>query len=96
MLSNFVARHWPSTESNAVHPGWVSSKLAGPNAPGSTQSGADTLVDLAAPSLDKKIGTGQYFSGRKASEPAATALDEKKQDELIGIYEKLSGVRFPR
>ena len=96
MLSNFVARHWPNTESNAVHPGWVASKLAGSGAPGSTQSGADTLVHLAAPILEKKVGTGQYFSSNKATEPAAAALDEKRQDELIGIYEKLSGVRFPR
>lgn len=96
MLSNYISRHWRSTTtSNAVHPGWVSSKLAGPNAPGSTQSGADTLVDLAAPALEEDIGTGQYFSGRKAARPAGAALDEARQEELVGIYERVSGVKMP-
>lgn len=95
MLANAVARRWKDVESNSVHPGWVASKLAGPGAPGSTQSGADTLVDLASPSLDQKIGTGQYFSGRNATAPAAAATNIKKQDELLGIYEKLSGVKLP-
>ena len=95
LLANAVARRWRDVESNSVHPGWIKTKLAGSSAPGSTQSGADTLVDLAAPSGGKAIGTGKYFSGRKVTSPHPTALDESKQDELMRIYEELSGVKFP-
>ena len=95
MLANAVARRWKDAESNSVDPGWVSSKLGGRSAPGSTQDGANTLVDLAAQDLDESVGTGLYYSRRKPTQPQIAGTDIKKQDELMGIYEKLSGISFP-
>lgn len=95
LLANAVARRWKEVESNSVDPGWIKTKLGGGSAPGSTQSGADTLVDLAAPSGGKAIGTGKYFSGRRPATSHRAASDEKKQDELMAMYESLSGITFP-
>ncbi|KAI9718181.1 MAG: hypothetical protein M1828_006813 [Chrysothrix sp. TS-e1954] len=95
MLANAVARRWKEVQVNSVDPGWVASKLAGSSAPGQTQDGADTLVDLANPGLDQDVGTGQYFTGRKPRSPQAAGIDEAKQEQLMTMYEKLSGVQWP-
>ncbi|KAI9717193.1 MAG: hypothetical protein M1828_007386 [Chrysothrix sp. TS-e1954] len=95
MLANAVARRWKDVESNSVTPSWVASKLGGMSAPGSTQDGADRLVYLAALGQGKSVGTGLYYARNRPTQPQPAALDEKKQDELMSMYEKLSGISFP-
>ncbi|KAL9058746.1 MAG: hypothetical protein Q9162_001614 [Coniocarpon cinnabarinum] len=95
MLAGAVARLWEDVDSNSVDPGWVKSKLGGPSALGSTQKGADTLVDLAGPDLRQSVGSGQHFAGRRVRQPHQAGHDIKKQDELMAIYRKISGIAFP-
>ena len=95
VLANAVARRWKDVQCNSVDPGWVKSKLGGSYAMGSTQAGADTLVDLAAPDINKSVGTGQHFASRRPTQPHRTGSNEGKQEELMSIYAKLSGIKFP-
>src|SRR5674476_1283707 len=46
-LALYVARRYPEVPCNAVHPGWVRSKMSGDVAPLSLEQGADTPVWLA-------------------------------------------------
>lgn len=47
---------------NAVCPGWVKTKIGGPNAPRTVEQGADTVVWLAASAL---APSGKFFRDRK-------------------------------
>ena len=92
ILANAVAKRWKDVESVSVHPGWIKTKVGGSSAPGSAEEGSKTLVDLAA---GKSVGTAKYYSERQVATPHPAALDEGKQDELMGIYESLSDIKFP-
>ena len=96
VLSCAVARHWPNVSRNAVDPGWVKTKMGGASAPGSAKKGAQTPTWLAS-SEPKETGTGKYYasSGRtQALHPGAK--DERTQEELLKICEKISGVAWPK
>jgi len=47
---------------NTMCPGWIKTRMGGPDAPGSVEEGADTAVWLAT--LDNGGPTGQYFRAR--------------------------------
>ena len=94
MLSNAVARYWSDVESNACAPGWVKTKLGGPNAPGDADEGARTQIHLAEP--EQKVGSGGYWVDMKPTKMHAGALDGGKQEKLLKICEELTGVVFPK
>jgi len=48
---------------NCASPGWVRTKMGGPNAPRSVEEGADTIVWLAT--LPDDGPTGGFFSDRE-------------------------------
>lgn len=98
MLADAVARYWPDVQSCSMDPGWIQTKMGGDGAPGVVGTPAKAIADFAAgegksPAGDK---TGVYYTPQGAQSPKKVAVDEGKQDELVGIFEKLSGVRFPR
>jgi NAD(P)-dependent dehydrogenase (short-subunit alcohol dehydrogenase family) len=91
-LAFAVGRRWPGVRSNAVNPGWVPTKMGGPDAPDDLGQGADTQVWLAvAPDADT---TGGYFFHLQPSETHAAAHDERLQDELLEVCAELSGERI--
>lgn len=47
---------------NTMCPGWIKTRMGGPDAPGSVEEGADTAVWLAT--LDDGAASGQYFRNR--------------------------------
>lgn len=93
ILAKAVARLWPDVYSNAVHPGWVPTKMGGPGAPGSLQKGIETQVWLAV-SENAKV-SGRYFYHKKEARYRKEADETDIQDHFIQNCEKITGVHFP-
>jgi NAD(P)-dependent dehydrogenase (short-subunit alcohol dehydrogenase family) len=95
LLAFAVARHWPDVYSNAVHPGWVATKMGGPSATDDLAEGHTTQVWLAVGEDDGARVSGEYFFHKKKSKVLEAARDEKTQDRFVRICEELSQVKMP-
>jgi NAD(P)-dependent dehydrogenase (short-subunit alcohol dehydrogenase family) len=93
LLAFAVARRWPDVYSNAVHPGWVATKMGGPSATDDLAEGHTTQVWLAV-GEDARV-SGEYFFHKKKSKVFEAARDEKTQDRFLKICEELAGVKMP-
>lgn len=93
-LAFAVARLWPEVYSNAVDPGWIRTKLGGPNATDDLPEGAETQVWLATGAGDALV-TGRYFKRRQVLRPNPAANDRAYQDGLLRACAELSGVELP-
>jgi len=94
LLAFAVARRWPEVYSNAVHPGWVATKMGGPSATDDLAEGHATQVWLAVSEDDGARVSGEYFFHKKKSKVLEAARDEKTQDRFVRICEDLSGVKL--
>lgn len=95
LLTKAVARKWPNVLSNAMHPGWVPTKMGGASAPDDLRKGFETQVWLAeSEDADAKV-SGQYFFHKRQSRFLEQADDIVLQDELLAKCEQLTGVKFP-
>ena len=95
LLAFGIARRWPHVLSNALEPGWVATKMGGPGATDNLDEGHRTQVWLAASDEPAAKVTGQYFFHLKPKAVDPAARDEKLQDEVIKICQRLSGVELP-
>jgi NAD(P)-dependent dehydrogenase (short-subunit alcohol dehydrogenase family) len=95
MLAFAVARHWPSVLSNALDPGWVATKMGGPNAPDDLSQGSTTQVWLAVSDDPHATVSGEYFFHRQRQLPNAIARDTNLQDRLLEACAELAGVPLP-
>jgi NAD(P)-dependent dehydrogenase (short-subunit alcohol dehydrogenase family) len=87
-LALAVARIVPSVFSNAVDPGWVPTRMGGPNAPGDLRLGSLTQEWLAV-SDDPAVQTaGGYWHHQRPRKPHPAVHDQRFQDELL---ESLAG-----
>ncbi|HEY2864693.1 MAG TPA: SDR family NAD(P)-dependent oxidoreductase [Casimicrobiaceae bacterium] len=95
ILAFAVARKWPDVLSNAVDPGWVPTKMGGPNAPDDLDEGTKTQVWLATSNDPAVRVSGQYFyhQGRRAPHPAAGK--ETVQERLLAQCARISGILLP-
>lgn len=96
MIALAVARLWPGTVSNAVDPGWIRTRLGGPNATDDVEPGADTQVWLAASDDPDALVTGRFLKRRQVLEPNPQALDVDLQDRLLARLAEATGVELPR
>ena len=92
ILAMAIARRWPNVLVNAVDPGWVATKMGGPNAPDDPALGADTQAWLAVSNDAAAKLTGQYFHHRKPGKMAQAARDPAVQDRLLAYLAQTSGV----
>src|SRR6478736_2037903 len=83
ILAFAVARTSPDVLSNALEPGWVATKMGGPNAPDDLDAGAETQVWLGTSDDQEAMVSGQYFYHQKRPAPLAAARDETIQDRLV-------------
>lgn len=90
-----LARRWPDVRSNAVDPGWVPTRMGGPNAPGDLEAGHRTQAWLAAGADPETEVSGAYWFHRARREPAAVVLDEAFQDAVLEELLRLTGVPLP-
>jgi NAD(P)-dependent dehydrogenase (short-subunit alcohol dehydrogenase family) len=95
LLSNAVARHWPTVLANAVDPGWVPTKMGGAGAPDNLNKGAETQAWLAAGDDPAARLTGQYLHHQRPSGAHPQAADVAVQERLLAECARLTGVPFP-
>jgi NAD(P)-dependent dehydrogenase (short-subunit alcohol dehydrogenase family) len=95
MLAFAVARRWPGVLSNAVDPGWVATKMGGPDAPDDLLLGGHTQAWLAAGDDAAATVTGSYFYHQHVQEPHPAARDRRLQDALLAYCASLTGVALP-
>ena len=89
-----VARRWPGVLSNAVDPGWVRTKLGGPNATDALEDGADTQVWLATSADPEAQLTGSYLKRRTVLEPNPQAADVRIQEAVLERLAAVTGVEL--
>jgi NAD(P)-dependent dehydrogenase (short-subunit alcohol dehydrogenase family) len=95
ILAFAMARKWPDVLSNALEPGWVATKMGGPDAPDDLEAAPKTQVWLATSDDEDAKVSGKYFYHRKQRAPLAAVNDVRVQDRLIAECERMSGVALP-
>jgi NAD(P)-dependent dehydrogenase (short-subunit alcohol dehydrogenase family) len=91
-LAFAVARHWPDVLSNAVDPGWVATKMGGPNAPDDFEEGYLTQTWLAVSEDPAGTVSGRYWHHRRQRTPARDVEDPRFQDQLCARLAEMTGV----
>jgi NAD(P)-dependent dehydrogenase (short-subunit alcohol dehydrogenase family) len=95
MLSMAVAGKWPEVYSNAVNPGWVPTKMGGPNAPDNLNKGVETQAWLAVSEDVKARVSGRYFYHKRETQYLAAAGNDVVQEKFLALCGEISGVQFP-
>ncbi|BCJ76589.1 short-chain dehydrogenase [Catellatospora sp. IY07-71] len=94
-LAFAVARLFPAVLSNAVDPGWIKTRMGGPNAPDSLPEGAETQVWLATADPAEVGFSGRYLKRRQDLRANPAAYDVSVQDRLLAACAQLTGEKFP-
>ena len=94
-LALAMARLRPDSVSNAVDPGWVKTRMGGPEAPDGIALGADGPVWLAAGVDARSLISGRYLRRREVLAPHPQASDRALQDRLLDELSRLCGVSIP-
>jgi NAD(P)-dependent dehydrogenase (short-subunit alcohol dehydrogenase family) len=95
LLAFAVARRWRDVLSNALEPGWVPTKMGGPEAPDDLDAGHRTQVWLVASDDPATEVTGEYFYHMRLRAPHPASRDEERQEALIDACKHFSGVDLP-
>lgn len=95
LLAFAIARRWPDVFSNALEPGWVPTKMGGPNASDDLDEGYRTQVWLAVSDDSAAKVTGEYFYHMQVKSPHPSTRDPKRQDPLLEACKTFSGVELP-
>ncbi len=96
MLALAVARLWTDVVANAVDPGWVRTRLGGPNATDELGTGAETQVWLAASDDPDALVGGRFLKHRRPLEPNPQALDVDLQERVLARLADVTGAVLPR
>ncbi|HEY8473112.1 MAG TPA: SDR family NAD(P)-dependent oxidoreductase [Natronosporangium sp.] len=95
LLAFAVARRWPQVMSNAVDPGWIKTRMGGPNAPDDLPEGAETQVWLATSDEPAAVASGRYLKRRRGLQANPAAYDVALQDRLLAACAELTGEPLP-
>jgi NAD(P)-dependent dehydrogenase (short-subunit alcohol dehydrogenase family) len=95
MLCKAVARKWPNVYVNALNPGWVPTKMGGPGAPDSFESGYQTQVWLATSNDEKAKVSGRFFYHQREVRYNPEADDVLLQEIFLSLCREITGVSFP-
>ena len=95
LLAFAIARKWDGTLSNAVHPGWVATKMGGKSATDDLNKGPQTQTWLAVSEEPAAKVTGQYFFHKQQRKALGAAHDPAVQERLIAECERISGIKLP-
>jgi NAD(P)-dependent dehydrogenase (short-subunit alcohol dehydrogenase family) len=94
-LAAAVARRWPDAIVSAVDPGWVPTRMGGPDATDDLRRGHLTQEWLATSDEPEALVSGAYWHHqvRRKAHPAVTDL--RFQDALIEALARHTGVQLP-
>ncbi|MDF3064958.1 MAG: short-chain dehydrogenase/reductase [Polyangiaceae bacterium] len=93
-LAAAVARRWPGVLSNSVDPGWVPTKMGGPNAPDDLRLGHLTQEWLATSQASEACTSGGYWHHQRRTEAHASVSDVSFQDQLLEELARATDIRF--
>ncbi|UDM52772.1 SDR family NAD(P)-dependent oxidoreductase [Cupriavidus sp. MP-37] len=93
-LSAAVARLWPDVISNAVDPGWVPTKMGGPDAPDDLRLGHLTQEWLATSDEPAALTSGGYWYHQQRQRPHPAVNDIRFQDALLAELARATGTRL--
>lgn len=94
-LAAAVARRWPDVLVSSVDPGWVPTKMGGPNAPDDLRLGQLTQVWLATSDDPDALVSGGYWHHQRRQEPHTATGDLAFQNQLLEHLEQATGIRLP-
>ena len=89
-----VARRCPHVLSNAVNPGWVPTKMGGPQAPDDLELGAETQVWLAVSGEPDALVSGKFVYHKQIRSAHPAASDVNFQNQLLDACARLTGVEL--
>ena len=89
-FSAAVARIWPDVLSNSVDPGWVPTKMGGPNAPDDLRLGHLTQEWLATSNDPEALTSGGYWHHQRRVKPHP-AVHDKVQAQLLDELARATG-----
>ena len=92
LLAFGVARRWPDVLANAVHPGWVPTRMGGTGAPDDLDQGHLTQAWLAVSEDPGARVTGGYFYHQRQRDAHPAAQGPELQDRLLDYCRDMSGV----
>lgn len=95
MFAKAVARRWPDVYANALDPGWVPTKMGGPGATDSLESGYETQVWLSVSDDPEAKVSGRYFHHKKEEQSNPEADDIELQDRFLSLCEEITGITLP-
>jgi len=94
VLAFAAARHWPSVLSNALEPGWVPTRMGGPDAPDDLSLAPVTQAWLAVSDDPAATVTGEYFYHKGLREVHPAVRDVAFQERLLQYCAAISGVAW--
>ena len=95
MLAKAVSRRWPDVYANALDPGWVPTKMGGPGATDSLESGYETQVWLAVSDDPEVKVSGRYFHHKNEAPANPEADDLELQERFVSLCEEITGITLP-
>jgi NAD(P)-dependent dehydrogenase (short-subunit alcohol dehydrogenase family) len=95
LLAFAVARRWPEVRSNALEPGWVPTRMGGPEAPDDMAAAPVTQAWLAVGDGLAAQATGRYFYHQREKSPEPGTRRVALQEALLDRCSALSGVSLP-
>jgi NAD(P)-dependent dehydrogenase (short-subunit alcohol dehydrogenase family) len=95
MLAFELAARHPNSSVNTVDPGWIKTRLGGPDAWDPVEDGAETQVWLATSDDEAAKRTGRYVKRREELEPNPAVRDAAARAALVAELERLTGLPLP-
>lgn len=95
MLAFELAARHPESVVSVVDPGWIQTRMGGPNAWDPVDLGAETQVWLACSDDPDALLTGRYLKRREELSPNPIALDTAQRAALTAELERLTGHSLP-
>jgi NAD(P)-dependent dehydrogenase (short-subunit alcohol dehydrogenase family) len=95
LLAFAIARRWPGVLSNALEPGWVTTRMGGSSATDDLDQAHRTQVWLAVSDDPAALVSGEYFYHMEKRDPLPATRDTSIQDRVLDFCSLVTGVKLP-